>query len=79
MGGAGILAADPFVEMRNSHHAGENVAPVIRFVHTEAQPSGAVGLLNGTSVPGTERDTERIELDSHWNNSRNCSPFRRSG
>ena len=35
--------------------------------------------INGTSLPGTERDTERMELESHWNNSRKHKPLRRNG
>ena len=55
------------------------IAPAAHIPHIDAQPSGVAGLLNGTSVPGTERDTERMELDNHWNSSRKRKPFKRNG
>jgi hypothetical protein len=77
--GAGVLAAQAIGQVGHPGDAGADVAPAARSAHTEAQPSGLVGLSSGTSVPGTERDTDRIELDSHWNSSRKRNPLSRNG
>ena len=53
------MAFDIISEVGNAGDAGVNEPPVTYFAHTEAQPPGQVGLLKGTSVPGTERETER--------------------